>query len=75
MEPILQWILGIYATLSVAAIIGMAKFLYGIDTKMGKLNLKVELFMQSAEARFEHIEDKQERDERRLESLENKLLK
>lgn len=75
MEPLLQWLLGIYATLSVAAILGMAKFLYGIDSKMGKLNLKVELFMQSAETRFEHIEDKQERDERRLESLENKLLK
>jgi hypothetical protein len=57
MDPILQWMLGIYATLSVAAVIGMAKFLYGIDQKMGKLDLKVQLFVQSAETRFESHED------------------
>jgi len=58
MEPILQWLLGIYATLTVAAILGMAKFLRGIEIKIGTLDTKVALFVQSAEQRFESQEGK-----------------
>lgn len=72
MEPLLQWLLGIYATLSVAAIIGMAKFLYGIDHKMGNLDMKVQLFVQSAEQRFETLEEDRDVIHKRLERLERK---
>lgn len=56
MEPLLQWVLGIYATLSVTAVIVGAKSLYSIDKK-------VALFIQSAEMRFESHE-------KRIEALE-----
>lgn len=58
MEPLLQWLLGVYATLSVTAVIAMAKSLYSIDKK-------VALFIQSAEMRFESHEE-------RIEALEGR---
>ena len=72
MEPLLQWLLGIYATLTVAAVLGMAKFLRGIELKIGSLDKKVALFMQSAEQRFESHEEKIDDLSERVHDLDGK---
>lgn len=72
MDSTLQWIMTIIAGLVGAGVIGGVKALFGIRDGLAKLNLKFELFAQSAESRFESLEDKAGEVEVRLTVLENR---
>lgn len=65
MDPLLQWMLGIYATLTVAAIIASAKALFSIKDELSGVKTDMKLFVVSAEARFETLESRVDKIEHR----------
>lgn len=73
MDPFLQWLMGLSATLLVVAATATARTLTNIKDELGEVRKSFELFAQSAESRFERIEERQDQDAKRVRNIEERI--